>query len=869
MGPVFVGRVAELIALAEAAERGGLAEVVGEPGIGKTRLLTEFARRAEKRGLTVRRGRATEYEREMPYRAFEEAFDPFPTGDRLVLAREVRAQLAAAAPAVLILDDLHWADPGSIELLAYLLRRPLPSERVLLVCAYRDRQGGVRLPAALAEAGPAAVPHTRIEVPPLALADAEALIGNRPGLRALYAESGGNPLYLEALAGQEDRGSGHRHDLTGLLLGEIALLSATELLVAQSAAVLGDEFTPDDVAMVLDSPHTEALGRLAARDLIRPDGNGRFRFRHPLLRRLIYEKADPAWRMSAHRVAARELTLLRAPVREVAHHVSRTASRHDPGDLKTLMEAAREAIMVAPAAAIDWLTAALPLVGDLTDPASVELRVLLARAYTFDGQLEAARAAMHELLPHLPVGTRGEVVAACAVVERLLGRYQESASLLAAEVGQGGKGAWLHRELATLRLQMGDVAGALSEVAEAIAAADAPEEEAAAHSLLAFTAAYEGNPQASGEAIAEARALADGLSDAEVMRELTCLSRLAWAELFMELHADAERHARRALALARPLGRSGILADVLTAAAQICGRTGRLTEAITFGQEAEDVAHQSGSPTLLALVQAIHAEALSFVDLGRAVHLATRAGESVAGVDGWWSATTVCLSAQVLLVAGEPDRARWMLLGIGGGVGMPQCQPGYRPMWLESLTQAALGCDEIAWASAAASAAMAAADALTLPAQRAFALRAQACVRLAEGDQRTAEALAEQAIGLFSDVNMRPHVARTLLMTAGARTDAHHALATAKNIALDIGATVLVEEAEREQRRLAARAPRRGELLTRRERQIAELAMTGMTSKEIATKLLLSSRTVDDHLARVYRKLGVSSRAALAGVLLS
>ncbi|GAA0392132.1 LuxR family transcriptional regulator [Acrocarpospora corrugata] len=841
--------------------------MVGEPGIGKTRLLTEFAGRAEKNGLTVLRGRATEYEREMPYRAFEEAFDPFPTGDRLVLAREVRARLAAVSPAVLILDDLHWADPGSIELLAYLLRRPLPAERVLLVCAYRDRQAGVRLPAALAEAGPAAVPHTRLAVPPLALADAESLIGHRPGLRALHAESGGNPLYLEALAAQADRGAGGRHDLTGLLLGEIAQLPAPELLAAQSAAVLGDEFTPDDVAMVLDSPHTEALGRLAGRDLIRPAGSGRFRFRHPLLRRLVYERADPAWRMSAHRLAARELTLLNAPVREVAHHVSRTASRHDPNDLKTLMTAAREAVMTAPAAAIEWLTAALPLVGDLADPASVELRVLLARAYTFDGQLEAARAAMHELLPHLPIGSRGEVVAACAVVERLLGRYQESASLLSAEVGKGGQGAWLHRELATLRLQMGDVGGALSQISEAIAAATTPEDEAAAHSLLAFTAAYEGNPQPAEEAISHARGLADGLSDAAAMRELTCLSRLSWAELFLEQHADAERHVRRALALARPLGRSGILADVLTAAAQICGRTGRLAEAIAFGQEAEDVAHQSGSPTLLALVQAIHAESLAYVDLPRAVHLATRAGESVAGVEGWWSATTVCLSAQVMLVAGEPDRARWMLLGIGGGVGMPQCQPGYRPMWLESLAQAALGCDEVAWASAAANAALAAADALTLPAQRAFALRAQACVRAAEGDQHTAAALAEQAVGLFTDVAMRPQMARTLLMTAGCRTDPHHALASAKSIAVDIGATVMAEDAEREQRRLAARAPRRGELLTRRERQIAELAKTGMTSKEIATKLMLSSRTVDDHLAHAYRKLGVSSRAALAGVL--
>ncbi|WP_214104968.1 ATP-binding protein [Acrocarpospora catenulata] len=855
----------ELTNLVEATVRGGLAEVSGEPGIGKTRLLAEFARRCAAGGVAVLRGRATEFEREMPYRPFEEALGPLGGGDRLVLAREVRARLAVAAPVALVLDDLHWADPGSAELLAYLIRRPPATGPVLLVCAYRDRQADARLLAALAEAGPAAVPHTRVRLGPLHLAEAERLIGDLPGLHALYAESGGNPLYLEALAAH--RGGERQSDLNGLLLGELALLSPQDLLTAQSAAVLGDEFTPDDVAMILSEAGTGPLGRLAARDLIRPAGNGRFRFRHPLLRRLVYERADPAWRMSAHRVAARELARLNVPVREIAHHVARTASRHEPSDLAVLMEASAEAVMLAPAAAVEWLTAALPLVGDLTDPASVRLRVLLARALTFDGRLEDARAAMHELLPHLPVGSRSEVVAACAVVERLLGRYQESASLLAAEVAKGGQGAWLHRELATLRLQMGDVGGALAEVAVAIEAAATPEEEAAGHSLLAFAAGYEGRPQPTGQAIDEARTLVDGLTDTAAMRELTCLSRLAWAELFMERHADAERHARRALTLARPLGRSGILADVLTAAAQICGRTGRLAEAIAFGEEAEDVAHHSGSPTLLALIRAIYAESLAHVDLPRATHLATRAAASVAGVEGWWSASTVCLSAQVMLLAGEPDRARWMLLGIGGGVGMPHCQPGYRPMWLEALTQAALGCDEVAWAGAAARDALAAAEQLGLPAQRAFALRAQSCVRAAEGDQATAETLAEQAVALFTESGMRPHAARTLIMTAACRSDTHRALATAKGIAQEIGATVMAEEAEREQRRLAAKGPRRGELLTKRERQIAELAKTGMTSKEIATKLMLSSRTVDDHLAHVYRKLGVSSRTALANVL--
>ncbi|WP_459805473.1 ATP-binding protein [Herbidospora sp. RD11066] len=853
-----MGRETELSALIGALETGGLAEVTGEPGIGKTRLLTEFAREADRRGVKVLKGVATEFEREMPHRVFEDAFGPLGGGDRLALARTVRDHLTELGPVALILDDLHWADPASCELLAYLIRRP--AGELLLVCAYRDRQAGRRLPAALSEAGPAAIPHVQLRLGPMSLGEARELVGDRPELRELHDESGGNPLYLKGLAGGAAGST-----LTGLLAGELARLSDMELLAAQAGSVLGDAFTPDDVAML--GPIPSVLGELAARDLIRDTGDGRFRFRHPLLRQLVYEGADPAWRMLAHRMAARELSALGAPVREVAHHVARTASRHEPGDLPTLMAAAREAVNIAPAAAVDWLRAAQPLVGDLTDRTSVELHVLLAQSLIYDGRLEEARAALHELLPHLPAGHRNELVAACAVVERLLGRYSEAVSLLANEAAKGGGGAWLHRELATLRLHLGDVPATMTEIAAAAAVSDTPDEEAAAYSLLAFATAYEGEPGAAEVAIEVAAQAADGLSDADAIRDMTSLSRLAWAESFMERHADADRHARRALALARSLPRSGSLADALMALTQLCARTGHLDEAIALGEEAEDVACQSGSPILLALVRSILAEAVAHRDLPRAVGLATWASESVAGVDGWWSASTISLSAQVLLAAGEPDRARWMLLGIGGGVGMPQCQPGYRPMWLETLTQALLGCDEVAWAKAAANAALIAAETLTLPAQRAFAQRALACVRAAEGDHAGAAEAAVRSVDLFAEVGLRPQVARTLIMTAPFRDDGHMALARAKALAVEVGSTVLTEEAEREQRRLAARGPRKGDLLTKRERQIAELAKTGLTSKEIAARLMLSSRTVDDHLAHVYRKLGVSSRTALANVL--
>jgi len=179
-----VGRAAELEAVDRAlAEiqyaRPALLEVVGEPGIGKTRLLAELAARANDLGHLVLTGSASELERDLPFSAFVDALDEYVEGlerrqvDRLSdeaqgelatvfpslserrlgqgvavqqerfrshrAVRELLELLAASQPLVLVLDDLHWSDPGSIELLSALLHRP-PSAAVLVAFALRPRQ---------------------------------------------------------------------------------------------------------------------------------------------------------------------------------------------------------------------------------------------------------------------------------------------------------------------------------------------------------------------------------------------------------------------------------------------------------------------------------------------------------------------------------------------------------------------------------------------------------------------------------------------------------------------------------------------------------------------------------------------------------
>lgn len=188
----FIGRAPELALIDEtlgAIEQGEpqAVEVVGPAGIGKTRLLSEVAQRADERGHIVLTGAGAELEQDLPFWIFVDALDEYveaadprrierlDAGVRDDLAeilpslagatsngaaklheryrthravRELLAQLATTKPLVLLLDDFHWADQASVDLLVGLLHRP-PAAGVLIMLAARPRQLPPRLAAAL------------------------------------------------------------------------------------------------------------------------------------------------------------------------------------------------------------------------------------------------------------------------------------------------------------------------------------------------------------------------------------------------------------------------------------------------------------------------------------------------------------------------------------------------------------------------------------------------------------------------------------------------------------------------------------------------------------------------------------------------
>src|SRR5262249_43630660 len=463
-------------------------EGAGERGIGKTRLLRELAARAAVRGHLVLSGAASEFENDLPFSVFVDALDEYVAGlepDRLAVLddavqaelahvfpslsalaagrevspqheryrshRAVRAlleQLAQTLPLVLILDDFHWADSASAELLGALLHRQ-PAAPVLIAMALRPRQTPERLAITLERAHRSAA-GARVDLGALTLDEARQLLGERFDVaRAalLYQESGGNPFYLEQLARSPVRAAQFTSvpeiSLTGLdvpaavaaaLAEELTLLSDAGRLGLEAPAVAGDPFEPElaaAAAATSEAAGMHAVDELLGLDLIHTtDVPRRFRFRHPLVRRAVYEATAGGWRLGAHERCAEALAARGASGATRAHHDGASPRQGDLAAVAVMREAGEAAARLAPESAARWFGGALRLLPQ-TAPAEDRVELLLARSWAlaaagrFTDSHEAVLAAA-ALVPGQPSVLNTTVATACASVERFLGRYEHA-----------------------------------------------------------------------------------------------------------------------------------------------------------------------------------------------------------------------------------------------------------------------------------------------------------------------------------------------------------------------------------------------------------------------------------------------------------
>jgi AAA ATPase domain/Bacterial transcriptional activator domain len=358
----FVGRDEPLARLVEALERAGrgerrLALVSGEPGIGKTRLMLELCARAHAAGATVRFGRCFE-EAIAPYQPFVEALgDAWPSGAQITgddaagarwrLFESVDDTLRTGAPAVLALDDLHWADKGSLLLLAHIARSTKPTA-LLIVGTYRESELSRTHPlaATLADLRREGL-YERVTLNGLRAGDVAALVRGWLGSDALAAtlheETAGNPFFLEEVVmhlKEEGAGAGIPESVREVLGRRLARMSDGANRALQAAALVGRDFdiaTLERLDALAGVDALEAIEEAAAAQLVREDGArpGRYGFAHPLVRETIYDELSLTRRVRLHGAVADAIEASRrddpSALNELAGHRLAAAAGGDPG----------------------------------------------------------------------------------------------------------------------------------------------------------------------------------------------------------------------------------------------------------------------------------------------------------------------------------------------------------------------------------------------------------------------------------------------------------------------------------------------------------------------------------------------------------
>jgi DNA-binding CsgD family transcriptional regulator len=950
----LVGREHELAELDRALERVSdrqpwVIQLIGEPGIGKSRLLAELARRAQARGCLVLVGRAAEFEQDVPFaaiidalnddlgelsssfwrslapRVVQELAEVFPSlsdhggedpGPREhaeryrfhYAVRSVLEQLADRRPVLLVIDDVHWADPASCDVIAHLLRR----FRGPLLMALALRHTPAPLVTGFEEAIRAGE-GIRVDLGPLTSADAQALMDpdlDAPSRDALYRDSGGNPFYLEQLTRVPSRESRRAATfvesttpsalppaVAAAISDELSRIESGYRLVLDAAAIVGDSFEPDLVASTAGRSLAftlEALDRALEADIIRPAAAARhFRFRHPIVRRAVYDGIPRGRRPAAHARAAAALIEAHAPASACAHHVERSATKGDESAVALLVEAARGAAARAPLAAGRWLQSALALLTAEAEPGRrLELLLEAATALASGGAYDDSLAALEEALALVPsdqIELRASVIAKIAYVRRRSGRRFDSRPVLehALESLGGAEGAAssdLRLELA-LHALWHDEFSSLSEHAERLLDVardrrDLPMIALAA--ALSSLASSEHSIAAALADLAEAEGAFAALVNEQLAGRIYVAFYLGLAELRLERANEALEHTGRGLEVGRLTGQGITVTSwqAITSRARLL--RGEIAEAERLAHDAIDTAR------LLAddwrTVWALEAEALAAFWAGDSDRALASAREMLTRSERVHPFLRGAASVQLAgaeYATGDADSA-------GSRLGALDVEPTRRLLdrhaahgW-ELLIRSRLALGEADAAREIAARATRRAEAGGLPQQIATVRCGEAAVLLACGEPERASGLLADAARLAAAadnpaLSARAHALGGIALNArGERERGIAELETAERTLFACGALREAAAAARELRRLGQRAPHRARpasrasglaALSRRENEIAAEVASGKTNREVAATLFLSEKTVGNHLSRIFEKLDVHSRAALAALV--
>ena len=520
----------------------------------------------------------------------------------------------------------------------------------------------------------------------------------------------------------------------------------------EGASVAGDPFDPELAAAaagVDELAAIAALDELLRLDLVREtDVPRRFRFRHPLVRRAVYEATPGGWRLGAHERGAQALLERGASASARAHHIERAARHGDAAAIATLRAAGEAAAQQAPASAARWFAAALRLSSDAM-PAEerVELLLAYAAAQAASGRFEQSHTTLIEctnLLPGDAEELRARVAVTCAGVERLLGRHTQARARLESALGElrsadSPEAVALTLELASDSLLRGEydaIDGWATRAVEIARPLGDPALTAASHAMQALAAALCGAVPEAKALCDDAAACIDDLSDEELARRLDGLAHLATAEMYIDRFEASGRHAERALAIGRATGQGELFPLIFPMLGTALWLQGRVAESARIFDDAIDAARMLDNFQALAwnlFNRSFAASIEGDVDVALAtaresVELAKRLDDSIISAHAAWAL------AMPLLETGKATEAADLLVEATGGAELRLIPGAWRAYGLELLTRCFLEAGRPDEARASAQAAAECAGAIGLPMAAAVAARALAALALADGD---------------------------------------------------------------------------------------------------------------------------------------
>lgn len=926
----------------------------GDAGVGKTRLLTELRDRAEEQGWRCLVGRCLDFgDSALPYLPFTEILgrlaqespgvvaelaESHPAvrhllpGQRLLVTGDagdvddverselfetvhaVLERLAGSTPVLVLLEDLHWADRSTRDLLGFLFQRER-SAPVSIVASYRSDDLHRRHPLRLATAQWSRIPGVhRVHLGPLDDTSVRELVRSlgpamlsEADLHAIVTRAEGNAFFAEELVAATELGSpGLPEDLASLLLVRVDQLGEDARKVVRAASCAGREVTHDllEAVVGLDSTGLEAALREAVDSMVLVPSGRRYAFRHALLGEAVYDDLLPGERTRIHAAYTDALSNGRAQgtAAELARHAR---AAHDvPTAVRASVEAGDDAMAVGgPDDAARHYQTALELMGDSTPEIDVVSLVSRASdALVSAGDPHRAMKLVSEQLDRMPdaapldrvrlqMALAGAALTADSDVDALELTTDALSVVGHEDTPLRARLASLHARVNADRQRADEAvrwAGTALELGERLGL---PRVVLDAATTLARLEERAGDPETAQRSFE--RIVRQARQDGDVAAELRGLHQIG--SLHFELgHVDEAARAyttasSRAADLGRPWSPYGLDARVMAAlTAYVAGRW----------DEALQIADVSGeSPPVMA-------EAL----LG-SVALAVAAGrgekdrlEDLRRVRSWWDRDgLVALFSAAAAVdlhgdAGDVDAvlkvhddvvsavtSLWQVKSFMAQVRLAALVTGQLARHADTLTAAEREslvnrADDLLDAARGAMVRAEERQRLVGPEGRAWAARAEAehlHLRWRTGVRAPSEAELvtgwRRAVAGFEEF---PHVfelARSrarlaaVLRSVGDLTEARKHADPAREVAHQLGAKPLLEELK-----AAGATPSpagaAASALTAREHEILALVAQGRTNGEIAKQLYISTKTVSVHVSNILAKLDARGRTEAAAI---